>query len=269
MRSTYLEHMEENLLAQMREEQAETAYAYDYKITSLNRNRPEKGSLLRDALPGGIAGIAGLAISAPVAIGLGLSGMAARHLSSSMGKQGKNADIDAQIQEVEQQKAAACQGIENKYRDMIQKEKERFLTVTKNARIRLAQTSAAAAAVKWLAARFETAIRQADRSAGSKLIQVDFAFGVRDHAVEALRWDGNRYNVVELYEFSPNGLPTLPEFDDQVGFAQALSRLLRFEITNRFPQDPVLPSGFRPRVLVGSDDDIAELTYQVPNPNYR
>ena len=58
MRSTYLEHMEENLLAQMREEQAETAYAYDYKITSLNRNRPEKGSLIRDALPGGIAGIA-------------------------------------------------------------------------------------------------------------------------------------------------------------------------------------------------------------------
>lgn len=266
MRSTYLEHMEEELLTQMREEQAETAYAYDYKITSLNRDRPEKGSLLRDALPGGIAGIAGLAISAPVAIGLGLSGMAAKHLSSSMGKQGKNADIDTQIQQVEQMKAAACKAVEDKYRAMIQKEKDRFLTVTKNSRVRFAQSAAAATAMKWLAVRFEAAIRQADRSPGVKFIQTDFAFGVREYGVEALRWDGSRYAVVELYEFSPNGLPSLPEFDDQVGFSQAVSRLLRFEIASRFPQDPIAPSALRPRIFVGSDDDIAELTYQVPNP---
>ncbi len=266
MKSAYLEHMEEELLAQMREEQAETAYAYDYKITSLNRDRPEKGSLLRDALPGGIAGIAGLAISAPVAIGLGLSGMAAKHLSSSMGKQGKNADIDSQIQEVEQMKAAACQAVEAKYRDMIQKEKDRFFTVTKNARVRFAQSSAAAAAVKWLAVRFEAAIRQADRSRGNKYIQADCAFGVREYGVEALRWNGSRYDVVELYEFSANGLPAIPEFDDQVGFSQAVSRLLRFEIANRFPRDPIAPSNLRPLVFVGSNDDVSELTYQVPNP---
>lgn len=261
MKSSYLKDYEEEMLSQMQQELEQTAYAYDYKITSLNRSRPEKGSLVKNALPGGIAGIAGLAISAPVAIGLGLTGMAAKHLLSSADKQGQNEDIDSQIQQVEQQKVAACQAVEAQYKEMIRREKDRYLTAVRDLRVRFAGSTAMRPLISWLAERFEYAIRQADRR--RKTVCVEFAFGVREDALAVLRWDGSSYKITELFEFAPNGFRQLPEFDEQVGFSHACARLLRFEIACRFPKDPC---GTRPKIEAAFNDDLAELCYQAATP---
>ena len=126
--------------------------------------------------------------------------------------------------------------------------------------------------IGWVADHFEKKIRAADRASYAKTITAELTYQVAQNELmimERLPHSGGEHPV-SRYSFFVNRFHDLPDFHDRVGFAQALSKRVQFEILSRFPQDPIAPaSRFKPSITIEYDDTHMRLIYTVDNPNYR
>lgn len=182
-----------------------------------------------------------------------------------------NSQQDRQISNLRQQEAAQHLAVDEKYARMLEQETSRFNASVKSARTKYGGHTAAQPIVKWLTAHFEKEIMNADRRPHNKNIEVVFAFRVDAYQLATLKKVGstNQYGNAEIFDFNVNRFHNLPDYEDRVGFSQAMAKLVQFDIMRRFPKDPVSPCHSKPVVVITSNDALMELRYQVANPNYR
>lgn len=126
--------------------------------------------------------------------------------------------------------------------------------------------------IKFVADDFEVRIRAAVRAAHVSQIVAECFFRADETELcifEKLPHSGQNF-AAKRYDYYFNRFYNLPDFFDRIGFAQALSKRVEFEILRRFPTDPIAPSnGFKPKIEIDYDDTVMHLTYKVQNPNYR
>ena len=187
-----------------------------------------------------------------------------------------NRDLDQQIDALRQEEARQHKAVDVKYSQMLQRETDRFKASVKASRNKYASHTAAQPIVNWLSAYFEKQIMNADRRPHNKNIEVVFAFRVDANQVATLKKvkvnNTMKYANSELFDFNVNNVKrfhNLNDFEDRVGFSQAIAKLVQFDIMLRYPKDPVCPSHAKPVVQITSDDSLMELHYQVANPNYQ
>lgn len=182
-----------------------------------------------------------------------------------------NSQQGQQINNLRQQEAVQHQAVDEKYARMLTQETNRFNASVKAARTKYGGHTAAQPIVKWLTARFEKEIVNADRRPHLKNIEVVFAFRVDANQLATLKKvnNANQYGNAEIFDFNVNRFHDLPDYEDRVGFSQAMAKLVQFDIMRRFPKDPVAPCHSKPVVVIVSNDALMELRYQVANPNYR
>lgn len=182
-----------------------------------------------------------------------------------------NNSLDQQINDLRGQEAVQHRAVDEKYARMLEQETKRFNASVKASRTKYGGHTAAQPIVKWLGERFEKEIMSADRRAHNKMIEVVFAFRVDENQVATLKMVGNsnQYGNAELFDFNVNRFHNLPDYEDRVGFSQAMAKLVQFDTMRRFPKDPISPCHAKPVVVITSNDALMELRYQVANPNYR
>ena len=182
-----------------------------------------------------------------------------------------NSQQAQQIDQLRQQELAQHQAVDEKYARMLAQETNRFNASVKAARTKYGGHTAAQPIVKWLTARFEKEIMNADRRPHMKNIEVVFAFRVDANQLATLKKvnNTNQYGNAEIFDFNVNRFHNLPDYEDRVGFSQAIAKLVQFDIMRRLPKDPVAPCHSKPVVVIVSNDALMELRYQVANPNYR
>lgn len=181
-----------------------------------------------------------------------------------------NQQVSQQIADLQAEELVQCQKIDDKYAKKLEQETNRFKNSVKASRVKYGGRTAAKPIVKWLGDEFEKMIMNADRRPHVKDIQVVFAFRTEQYMVTTLkRVYGGAYGNAEVFDFNINRFHALPDFEDRIGFSQAIAKLVQFDIMSRFPKDPLSPSPAKPLVVITSDDALMELRYQVANPNYR
>ena len=282
MASSYLtqKEAEYHMLAQQEKNQISGQIQNQIYQAQKNHKRPHQFS---DSLPIGCLGsvVILLLVSAVGAIGGGaiwLIGIVATIVVAFVAHQMRlsstnahNNQQDQQMNNLRQQEAAQHRAVDEKYARMLEQETNRFKASVKSARAKYGGHTAAKPIVQWLTTQFEKDIMGADRRAHLKNIEVVFAFRVDANQLATLKKvnNSNQYGNAEIYDFNVNRFRDLPDYEDRVGFAQAMAKLVQFEIMRRFPKDPISASHAKPVVVITSDDAMMELRYQVANPNYR
>ena len=181
-----------------------------------------------------------------------------------------NDNIEKQVAALEQHRQVKEREIDAKYARMFEQEKKRVEAAIKAARQKYAGHAATQAFVSWLDERFAAAIQNADRRMHNKYIEAELAFQVNEDRMYTLRKDNRGYySNAELFDFNINRFTPLRSMEDRIGFAQAIAKLVQLDTLNRFPQDPVAPSGARATISMTSNDTQVTLLYRVDNPNYR
>lgn len=182
-----------------------------------------------------------------------------------------NSQQDQQINDLRRQEVDQHRAVDEKYARMLVQETNRFNASVKAARTKYGGHTSAQPIVQWLTTRFEKEIMNADRRPHLKNIEVVFAFRVDANQLATLKLVGNtnQYGNAEIFDFNVNRFHDLPDYEDRVGFSQAIAKLVQFDIMRRFPKDPVAASHAKPVVVITSNDALMELRYQVANPNYR
>lgn len=245
-----------------------------------NHKRPHQFS---DSLPIGCLGsIVVLAIACSgamigggaillIGIGVTLGVTFVAHQMRLSSTNSHNSQQDQQMNNLRQQEVAQHRAVDEKYARMLEQETNRFNASVKSARTKYGGHTAAQPIVKWLTTRFEKEIMNADRRPHLKNIEVVFAFRVDANQLATLKKvnSTNQYGNAEIFDFNVNRFHDLPDYEDRVGFSQAMAKLVQFDIMRRFPKDPVAASYAKPVVVIASNDALMELRYQVANPNYR
>ena len=282
MASSYLMQKEAEYKVQAQQEKNQISGQIQNQIYQAQKNqqRPHQFS---DSLPIGCLGsVVVLAIASTVGIlgggtilllGIGVT-LAVAFVAHQMRLSNTNSHNDRQNQQINnlrQQEAAQHRAVDEKYARMLAQETNRFNASVKSARTKYGGHTAAQPIVKWLTTRFEKEIMNADRRPHLKNIEVVFAFRVDANQLATLKKVGNtnQYGNTEIFDFNVNRFHDLPDYEDRVGFSQAMAKLVQFDIMRRFPKDPVAASHAKPVVVITSNDALMELRYQVANPNYR
>lgn len=126
--------------------------------------------------------------------------------------------------------------------------------------------------VLWLFAYLENKIKDSDRGAYVERITAELRFNVYADCVEILEYlpHANDFKMVDTFDFFKNRYNNIDDFEDRVGFTEALTKQIEFQINMAFPEDPLAPkAGVMPNVLIEQDDCAACICYDVENPNYR
>ena len=293
MASSYLQKREQDFLREAEQKKHEASVKYSAEINKISSNY-KKHSSYEDNMPIGCCGPIIISIIAMLTLSdfilyeasgswlfkafifLIISFFALPYIIQRLGNSATNthnSNVDLRIQNVRNHEAAEHQQIAEQYKRLMEQEKLRFQESTKAARIKYGGKTVAMPIVKWIADQFETSIRKADRRSHLRTIQVPFVFDVDATAIYVKKWIFNghsgAYGKAEEYNFTIHRFTTLPDFEDRVGFAQAMAKMVQFEIMRRFPRDPVAPTAAKPVVTISSDDTQMILTYEVINPNYQ
>lgn len=126
--------------------------------------------------------------------------------------------------------------------------------------------------IKFVADNFEVNIRAANREKYTSVISAELFFRAEETQLCILDKlpHSSQYHDTVRYDFFKNRFYNLTDFFDRVGFAQALSKRVEFEILRRFPADPITQSrSYKPKIEIDYDDTFMHLIYKVQNPNYR
>lgn len=282
MASAYLEQKENEFKAQAQQEKNQISSQIYNQISQAQRDH-KKPQPMSDSIPLGCLGsvVVVILVSAMVALdvgkifGMGLIGTVVitivAHSIRSSSTNSHNSSLTRNIESLRQQESAQLKAVDEKYAKLLEQETNRFHNSVRSARSKYSTHSTAQPIVNWLVARFEKEIMNADRRPHNKNIEVVFAFRVDAHQLATLKKvnNSNQYGNTELYDFNVNRFHSLPDFEDRIGFSQAIAKLVQFNIMRRFPKDPVSPSHAKPVVVITSNDAQMELRYQVANPNYR
>lgn len=284
MASSYLKQVEEKLRWEAEQKKYQVATETQNRIVHLNGKEKMKGEVKESAPMGcGLAILAVSIIGGGTALGggpmlaLGLV-LAAVFILCLHGKKTSevekfNQDIQAQIQKLREDETHRYSQIDQEFQAELAKEKQRFKSAVAEARKKYGGRTTYKPIVTWLADQFDAEIRKGDRRPHQKMITILFAFRVTEQGIERLEWVSHQghggYGKSQGYEFGIHRFQNLVGLEEQVGFAQAVAKLVQFEIMMRFPQDPVLPTHAKPKVMITSDDSLMELHYEVMNPNYR
>ncbi len=183
-----------------------------------------------------------------------------------------NEEISKQIRECEAVSRERCKAHEKECERKIEIEEKKYRDLVSKARKIYGGSTVIDPIIKFVADDFEVRIRATNRAAHVSYIVAECFFGVEETQLcifDTLPHSGQNY-ASKKYDFFINRFYNLPDFFDRIGFAQALSKRVEFEILRRFPTDPVAPSrAFKPKVEIDYDDTLMHLTYKVQNPNYR
>ena len=183
-----------------------------------------------------------------------------------------NDEISRQISEREAACKERCKAFEIECERRIAEEEKRYKSEASKARKIYGGSTVIDPIINFVADDFELRIRATNRAAHVSYIVAECFFDVEETQLcifDTLPHSGQNY-ASKKYDFFINRFYNLPEFYDRIGFAQALSKRVEFEILRRFPTDPVAPSrAFKPKVEIDYDDTLMHLTYKVQNPNYR
>lgn len=282
MASSYLMQKEAEYKVQAQQEKNRISGEIQNQIYQAQKNhkRPHQFS---DSLPIGCLGsIVVLAIACSgamigggaillIGIGVTLGVTFVAHQMRLSSTNSHNSQQDQQMNNLRQQEVAQHRAVDEKYARMLEQETNRFNASVKSARTKYGGHTAAQPIVKWLTTRFEKEIMNADRRPHLKNIEVVFAFRVDANQLATLKKvnSTNQYGNAEIFDFNVNRFHDLPDYEDRVGFSQAMAKLVQFDIMRRFPKDPVAASYAKPVVVIASNDALMELRYQVANPNYR
>lgn len=282
MASAYLMQKEAEYKVQAQQEKNQVSASIQNQIYQL-QNAHKRPETLSDFLPFGCIGavlvvfVLGSMISADggfiIAAGLILIAVITFMLyRSKLSKTNDHNDqLDRQAEALRRQEADQYRAIDEKYARMLERETARFNASVKASRAKYGGHTAAQPIVRWLDVRFEKEIMGADRRSHNKNIEVVFAFRVDADQLVTLKKvsNTNQYGNAEIFNFNINRFHDLPDFEDRVGFSQAIAKLVQFDMMSRFPKDPIAPSHAKPLVIITSNDSMMELCYRVANPNYR
>ena len=282
MASDYLKQRELELLDQAEAEKYQLRNSYDVQIRSLQNQRQYTASDGTEVPAGCALGVAApallgvvTALTGPAMLIIGLIAGLFGATGIKKAKAGRDARhnnaLDQQIQALNDRCDGECRQIDEKYARLIAQESAAFTATVKAARSKYGGHTAARPIVQWLDERFEKAIRNADRRPHVRQIDAVLVFRVEQYQLYTMKWIGytQQFGSDEIFDFNINRFRDLPDFADRVGFAQAMAKLVQFDMMSRFPRDPVAGGHVKPVVVITSNDTRMELHYQVANPNYR
>lgn len=184
--------------------------------------------------------------------------------------------VKKQVADLCEQEQAQCKAIEKEYAQKLAQEKARFPEAVKTAKEKYGSSATVKPVVDLLVENFQEKILAASRATYIYEICVDFYFDVASYRVFICekKYEGKFSYLVatgrdgESFGFQENNIRNIPEVENQIGLAQALAKLVQFEIMRKYPKDPIAPSGARPQVSITSEDTQVHLCYSVVNANY-
>ena len=202
----------------------------------------------------------------PILAGVGLSML----INYFHGKH--NDGIDAQIRSVYDAERRRCDEYCNQRDAAIREEEKRFYSEVGVAMNKYSGSEVIEPLVLWLFSYIETKIKAADRGAYVERIQAEMRFSVYSTGVEIVEYlpHADKFQMVAEFDFFKNRYNNIEDFEDRVGFTEALTKQIEFQINMTFPEDPFAPKeGVMPSVIIEQNDCAACVCYDVENPNYR
>jgi len=278
MASSYLQKRFSSLDTQMQTEINKTTADYQVRINQLENSRPKyepSGQNIGGWILGAVilafftSGIS-LLVMGVILIGIKLMNNSKREQVAE-----QNRLLDGRVREMNRERDSKISEIKKRYAGKKAQEEASFKNKVKSARSKYAQKTSAKPIVDWLTDRFDKQIRALDRSPHIKQLSLTFTFQVNAGSVCTLKQISGygstpgSYGNADVFDLTKNLFTHLNDFEDRVGFAQAMAKFVQFEITKRFPKDPLAPSAVAPTVTITSDDDIMHLYYTVPNGKFR
>lgn len=278
MASTHLKTQLQMLDNQMQNEINSVTANYQQQINQLENSRPKY-----DPVGKSVGGLivtavilafftAGISLLVLVAI---LFCMKAMNTSQRESVDEKNRQIDGQIRNLTRERDAKLSETRKQYTGKKNQTETAFKAKVKASRIKYGQKTNSKPIVDWLVDRFVAQIHAIDRSPHIKQLTTTFSFRVDSSQICTLHYASSygstsgSYGDAHIFDLTKNLFTHLNDFEDRVGFSQAMAKFVQFEITKRFPKDPLAPCAVAPVVNITSDDETMYLCYTVPNGKYQ
>jgi len=210
-----------------------------------------------------------------IVFGLIALGVLLINLKRQMDVDDRNQYLSESITKAERERDAKIADLKKQFANMKYQEEESFKSNVKAFRDKYVQMSEIQPIVDWVATQFEKEIRAADRRGHVKMVSTTLIFRVNEFTIDVLKlamtYDHlpkGGYTTVDSFNLSENNFTRIQSFERQVGLAQAVAKMVQFEITKRCPEDPLAPCAVVPTVNITLDDNTVHMHYTVPNGNY-